>query len=297
MAVTAGRGHAYACVAVVQRLAAAYVGVGGVHFEIHESQGGQGDGLKHAPACCRRGSVPGAVPGVPGNPGLLLQGGPFPREVILVQPEKTRHVRIDHGDFVGQFRTPAPVPLLQAQAVDRVQPEIGQAEGRARLLQGIVQLHQVFHRRVQFPAQFAHVVHPERPHGPARNADLLAAQPAECATVQGRVREPDQDIPRGRPGQHQHAPLIGDVGDLHLFAGMPALDQVIQVAQFGAGRGQYVEMIIGQVCDRHLGPDPPAFGQQVRQHDAAGIRHPVGADTVQEGAGAGAGHVVLGKTR
>ena len=78
---------------------------------------------------------------------------------------------------------------------------------------------------------------------------------------------------------------------------MPALDQVIQVAQFGAGRGQYVEMIVGQVRDRHLGPDPPAFGQQVRQHDAAGIRHPVGADTIQEGAGAGAGHVVLGKTR
>ena len=179
MAVTAGRRHSDTFITVVQGLTAAHVGVGGIHFEIHESQRNQGDGLKHAPACCQRGSVPGAVPGVPGNPGRLLQGGPFPREVILIQPEKTLHVRIDHGDFIGQFRAPAPVPLLQAQAVDRIQPEIGQAEGRACLLQGIVQLLQVFHRRVQFPAQFAHVVHPERPHGPARNADLPAAQPAE----------------------------------------------------------------------------------------------------------------------
>ena len=139
---------------------------------------------------------------------------------------------------------------------------------------------------MQLPTQFADVVDPQRTDGSSCNGNFLAAQPAEGLVVQGRIRQPGKDVSRARTGQHQYAPFVGDVGNPHLFAGAHALDQVVQVTQFGAGRGQYIEMVIGKMRDRHLAADSAAFGQHVREGDAAVFRYPVGADTIQERTGA-----------
>ena len=102
VAITAGGGHAHAALASEDRLAALYVRIAGVEAEVDQLQG--------------------AVP--------LLKGR-FPAdEIALVELDEALHGRVDHGDFVGQFRAPASVGLFQPQAVDRVEAEIADAEVR-----------------------------------------------------------------------------------------------------------------------------------------------------------------------
>ena len=47
--------------------------------------------------------------------------------------------------------------------------------------------------------------------------------------------------------------------------------------------------------DGQFAADASAAGQDVRQNDAALLRHPIGAQPVQEGAGIGPTHLILGK--
>ena len=206
MAVGAGGGHADAAVVVKQGFAAAHVRVIRIDLEVDQLHGAF----------------------------LLLQGRLPASEIALFVFDEAVHVRIGQGHLVGQLRPPAAVRLLHAQAVDRVEAKVGDAEGLAGLPKRIVQSLHIPHQRVQFPAEFADVVDPQRPHRQPGHLDLLAAQPAEGLAVQGGVRELAENVAGAGAGQHQDAALVGDVGDVYLLAGLDALLQMVQIAQFRA---------------------------------------------------------------
>ena len=90
---------------------------------------------------------------------------------------------------------------------------------------------------MQLPAELAHVAHPQRPHLVPGDADLARAEPRKLGVAQiGSVSEPEQ-LPRARTREHEHAALLGHVGDLHALAGPHALDEPIPVAQLRRGGG------------------------------------------------------------
>ena len=165
----------------------------------------------------------------------------------------------------------------------------------AGLPKRIVQSLQILHQRVQLPAEFADIVDPQRPHRAAGQLDFLAAQPTEGVAVQRGVRQLAENLPGAGAGQHQNAALIGDIGDAHLLAGPDALPEMVQVAQLCAGRRQDVVQAAGKMGDGQFAADAPAFRQDVRQNDAALLRHPIGAKPVQEGCGIGPAHFIFGE--
>ena len=70
---------------------------------------------------------------------LFLKNLPT-HEVSLLHVHEALDASLDGGDLVGQIPPHSPVALLDAQAVDRVDAEVGHAERLARVPDGIVQL-------------------------------------------------------------------------------------------------------------------------------------------------------------
>ena len=90
----------------------------------------------------------------------------------------------------------------------------------ARLHQRIEHLRHAGHRHMQFPAKLADIVDAQQPHAlDARDLDLLAGEPAEGGIGEiGSVHCARTSRARGTR-QHQHAVVVGDVGDRHALAG------------------------------------------------------------------------------
>jgi hypothetical protein len=138
---------------------------------------------------------------------------------LLVEAHEALHVGLDHGDLVGELAAPGAVGLLHPQAVHRIGAEEPQAVCLAGLHQGIEHGGHVGHRAVQLPAEFAHVVDPERAHpADAGNGDLLRRQPGKRGIGQIGVRHRAEHVARQGPGQHQAAEVFGDVADRDVFA-------------------------------------------------------------------------------
>ena len=271
VAMTAGGGHPHAAVADKDRLSTLNIRIARVEAEVDQLQR--------------------AVP--------FLQGvqGRFPAdEVALVELDEALHGRVDQGHFVGQFHAPTAVGLFQPQTVDRVEAEIANAEFCPGCHERVIQGLHVLHGRVQFPAEFADIVHAQCPHRHPGDVDFLSRQPAKGAAVQGRVRQFGQHRAGVRSGQYQHAAPVGDIGDVHLLSRAPAVLQVVEIAQLGAGGGEHVESLIVKLSDRHFRADAPALGQEMGKCDAPALRYPVGAQPIQHRPRIAARHVVLCKS-
>ena len=89
---------------------------------------------------------------------------------------------------------------------------------RPALPQGIVQRGQRIHRRMQLPAELAHIAHAQRAHRHAGDANFAAAQPGEGVVAEIRVGQPLQQLARTRPAHDEHAALLGDIVDVHRLA-------------------------------------------------------------------------------
>ena len=134
--------------------------------------------------------------------------------------------------------------------------EVSDAVRRALGPNRIVEPGQIVHRRVQFPAQFADIVHPKRADGHACDGDLAPRQPAERWVGQVGVGERRENLARSWPGDHQHAEIIGDVDDCHIRAGGGV--QVVERLPFAARAGKQVEAVSGEPGDGPFALNPAA---------------------------------------
>ena len=100
-------------------------------------------------------------------------------EIILIEIDEARHVRLNHRQFVGELGTPGLITLFDAHTVCCIQSVIDDAEFLTCFPHRFIERREVLHRRMQFPAQLACIRHTKRAHGNARNHDLLTTEPAE----------------------------------------------------------------------------------------------------------------------
>ena len=169
----------------------------------------------------------------------------------------------------------------------------------ARRHQRIEHLGHLRHGNVKLPAEFAHIVHAQQPHARnARHRGGLAGQPAEGRIGEVGVRTGCQHLAGQRTGEHQHAEVVGHVGDRHLLIVALAPCQLVKVVELCNSCREHIEMVGRKPCDRDLGFDEAILVEQVTEDDAAILRRDlVGADALEEGVGVLARDLEFGEGR
>ena len=85
--------------------------------------------------------------------------------------------------------------------------------------------------------------------------DLPVGQPAEAPVAELGIGELREHLARTRPHEHQHPPVVGDVGHGDVEPVARSLHEAVHVAVLGAGARQHVETIRGEPGDRRFAND------------------------------------------
>ena len=109
--------------------------------------------------------------------GLLLQRRLAPDEIRFLEIDREAQARLERIVRVVDVVAVVAIALLHAQAGERLEPGMAQAERLARLDQTIVDVRRLLARNVKLVAQLAHVGDADAQH--ARVADVDLARRAE----------------------------------------------------------------------------------------------------------------------
>ena len=125
----------------------------------------------------------------------MCQHGVTAGEIALVPVHKSLDPGVIQGVFRAEIRAPSMIALFNPHDVQRIGPEIGEAELRAVCKQRLVERRQVVAGEMQFPAKLADIGHAHRGDGLSGDGDLPHAHPGHRLLRKIRVGQAGQERP------------------------------------------------------------------------------------------------------
>ena len=133
--------------------------------------------------------------------------------MFLFELHETFHVGINHCHLSGQFSPIGTIGLFHAQTVHSIDTEVGNTKRLSGGPNRIIERLELIHGHMQLPTQFTNIVDPECSQFDSRHFNGLGSKPSEMFIAQISMSDFRQQFPGSWSGQHQNAPVVGDICD------------------------------------------------------------------------------------